>query len=276
MLRIRRTLLVGAVLVGAGVLLWHPVRASIFGEENATLIKQLSELMQIREELQTMSEAAERSADAIEDVYDLYDQAQAAVDELKSYSTDKFVADLKKDLYRTYPGFELLLEGPTSSRMKHWKGSHARSPFTTYEMISAVFGDLTDPIKERARAGELSVDRAYLWRYESAGALALAADAEAWTESADEDALELYRLAADADADQAEHLSARALGLIAVQNSHIIRLLSRNVRLDGVRAAMEWGDRVEGLNNLHAQEQAFEAYTKDLEPPRMMSFPSPF
>jgi hypothetical protein len=269
----------GLWVVGVGLVVavaWRPVRASIFGEENLTLIKQLSELMRIRQELQTLSEAAERGADAAEDLYTLYDQARAGVDELASYTTDKFLRDLRKDIYSTYPGFEILVEGANSSRVKRWRDSRARSPFTTYEMISAVFGDLTDPLKERAKEGEIAMDRASVWRYESAGALALANEAEAWTESADEDALELYRLSADADAAQAQHLSARALALIAVQNSHVIRLLSRNVRFDGIRGAMEWAQRVDSVNRRDAlQGDVRSAFADALLPPRMMRFAPP-
>jgi hypothetical protein len=274
-----RTTLLALGLVSALALaaLLRPAFASIFGEENLTLVKQLAELMRIHDELTLISQAAERGADVAHDLYTLQAQARAGVDELAGYTTDKFLRDLERDVYRTYPGFEVLVEGAGSSRVKRWKDSRAKSPFTTYEMISAVFGDLTEPLKERARQGDLTMDRAAIWRYEAAGALALANEAEAWTAAADEDARELYRLAADADAAQAQHLSARALALIAVQNSHVIRLLSRNVRFDGITGAMAWAGRVDSVNE---RDRLHEGLGKTLSsvqtPPRMMTFPKPF
>jgi hypothetical protein len=270
--RRRRVALVLAA-ASAGALLWRPVRASIFGEENALLIKQLAELIGIHRELKVTSDGIMQGARMATNMYELYESARAGVDELRNYSTDAFLRDLRDDVYRTYPGFEILGEGIASQQLARWRDSHARSPATSYEMISAVFGDLTAPMKERVKAGEVDADRAYLWRYEAAGALALAADAEAWTESADRDAREIYRLAADADAEQAAHLSARALSLVAIQNSHIVRLLSRRVRFDGIRGAMEWGRRVQGLQRDEAMTAEVDAHLERAEaPPRMMSF----
>ena len=160
------------------------------------------------------------------------------------------MADAKTDLYNTYPGFEILLEGPGSDALRNYERSRVRSPFAAYEMIGAVFGDLTAPLKEEIKKeGQPGMDRTLIRRYEAAGALALSAEAEAFTESSDKDAKELARLAADADADQSAHLSARALALIAVQNSHVIRLLSRRVRVDGIRDAILWGETVQAAND---------------------------
>ncbi len=271
-----RGLVAVAVFAAIGSL-YGPVRASIFGEENITLAQQLAELIKIHDQLVKVSQAVERGADVAEDIYENYELARGGVDELKSYTTDKFLRDFRKDVYKTYPGFEILLEGSDSRRLRHWKNSHSRSPFTSYEMITAVFGDLTDPLIEREKRGELRMDRARIMRYEAAGALALSNEAEAWTKSADEDAMELYRLAQDADADQAQHLSARALALIAVQNSHTIRLLSRSVRFDGIRGAMEWSKRVDAVKQREQlRGETGEALRRVSRPPRMMTFPEPW
>jgi len=87
----------------------------------------------------------------------------------------------------------------------------------------------------------------------------------AFTEGADRDAKELYRLAKDADADQAEHLTARAMALLAVQQSHVIRLLSRRVRLDGIERAMSFAETVESAKH---NEELEESRTPDLPPGR--------
>lgn len=252
---------------------WHPVRASLFGEENATLIQQLAELMRIHHELETVSDAARQGAEAAEDLYAAYDQARAAVDEIKHYSTDKFLRDVRADFYEQYPGFERMADYAGTDTARVWRNSRAESPFSTYELIGAAFGDLTEPLKARAAEGDLPMRRAVIQRFEAAGALAAANAAEAWTQSADDDALELYRLAADADADQAAHLSARALALIAVQQSHVIRLLSRDLRLDGVEAGLAWAKRVESLNELDRMKaEVTTSLQEAAAPPPMMHF----
>ena len=50
---------------------------SIFGEENITLVKQLAELMKIHDELTKVSEAAQRNAEATQNIVEIYAQAQA-------------------------------------------------------------------------------------------------------------------------------------------------------------------------------------------------------
>jgi hypothetical protein len=255
----------------------RPALASLFGEENLTLLRQLTELLQIHDELVRVSHGVVRTADAVEDVVHMASAARAAVDELKGYSIDRFLGDVQKDLYHTYPGAELLLEGSNSRRVAKWQNSHAQSPATTYEMIGAVFGDLSAPLKKRGRDGGLRTERAYIVRAEAAGALALAHQAETWTQAADEDAAELARLSRDAGEAQAQHLSARALALIAVQNSHIIRLLARGVRTDGIKGALDWGQRAEGMNNRDALNDGVNETLGSVDPaPKMLAFPSLF
>lgn len=266
------------VLLVAGVLaplllVAIPAGASLFGEENVTLTQQLVQLVGIHDELKIVSDAAQHSAEVAHDAYDLYQKARSGVDDLKRYTTDRFLADFKEDFYNQYPGFQVLVEGANSPQVRSWKDSRATSSFTAYQMISAVFGDLTDPLlKDKARSGTIETDRAYIWRYEAAGALALASEAEAWTKSSDKDAQDLYRMAANADAEQAQHLSGRALALIAAQNSHIIRLLARDVRFDGVRGAMEWAQRVGALNrSLKTRDQMSDTFGEVGKPPPMIN-----
>jgi hypothetical protein len=70
-------------------------------------------------------------------------------------------------------------------------------------------------------------------------------------------------------------LSAKALLVVAAQNSHIIRLLSRGVRLAGVDAAIDYGNRIETLNEAaRASETTGKAAEEFSKPPRLMRFPT--
>ncbi len=61
--------------------------------------------------------------------------------------------------------------------------------------------------------------------------------------------------------------------LIAEQNSHIIRLLARAVRLDGVDEAVRAGERLSAMRDSYRRQDAAAAMaTAALRPPSMMSF----
>jgi len=276
--RAAQTLSVALVALAAVASAVRPARASLLGEENVTLVQQLAELLKIRRELEDLSEGIVRVADAVENSYALYRAAQGGWDELASYSTDRFVADFRRDVYEHYPGFEILVEGRKSRRLRAWATQgRPKSPATAYEMISAVFADATDPLVDEARFTD--EHEAALRRFEAAGALSLSADAERATRAFDDTALQLAQLADDPDLNpgRAQIVQARAMTLLAVQNSHIIRLLSRRVRLDGIENAIAYGRRLrDGRDRMRWGESMGSYFQSDRRAPRLMKFARPW
>jgi hypothetical protein len=270
-MKLRRHL-AAAVALGIAVLPWHtqPAEAFLPSSDTPTLIHQLTELIEANRNLRAISDGIGDAADATQEVADLYRSVLGAITALQNYSPEAFWKDLKEDFYNLYPGFELL-EG---SRAAGWKASRTTSPVRAYELIGSVFGELTGTLKERERQGKLDSVELRVRRYEAAGALAIAHSAEEKTRSFDDDAKRLWDQAARARyAEEADLVSAKALALIAVQQSHIIRLLSRSVRLEGVETSARYKERLDDLRGVSDAEQATgELLRNAASPPQLMQF----
>lgn len=263
-----------ALLAGLVVTAPKPAHASIFGEENVTLVKQLTELLKIRKELELINDGIQATADAVEDSYRLYYAAQGAWEEISNYGTDDFLRDFKRDLYRYYPGFELVIEGKESRRLKRWSSMRPRSPVKPYELISVVFADLTDPMLEDDDP-LTDAHLAEIFHAEAAAVLLLHQDTEEWLADADKSAAALAELAEDPDLNpgKAQIVQARALALIATQNSHTLRLLSRRTRLDGLYSAIEYGRRLRAYHDYRRHGAQSETYFRRVsQPPTFMRF----
>jgi hypothetical protein len=267
---VRAALALGA---GAGLLsgLALPARAGLLGEENVTLVQILAEITGAHSELEAVSDWAAVTATTTRDVLDLYAEVNAGIAELKGYSTDEFLDDLGEDLYQQYPGLGELRYA--SRDLDRWDQTRSRSPFTAYEAISAVAADLSAPLRDDVEAGRVDIDRTLVLRREAAGGFAAAHTAEDATRTFDELSRELHELAEDASPGQAAQISARAQLAIMAQQSHMIRLLSRMVRLDGVDKAIAVGERIDAMNAAHARrEQTQEIFLEAIDPPRMMRY----
>jgi hypothetical protein len=252
-----------ALLVGAlAFALNSRAVASMFGEENATLVQILAETLKMTQELKDLNDAASATAGIVGDLKDTYDKVNAGIDELQNYSFDSFVDDFRDDLYRTYPGFAQL-EGATQT-LKHWDDTtHAQTPFRAYEAITAVVGDMTAPLRDDVHAGRANIDKTLILKGEAAGALALASNAEEATRDFDKETADLTEFAQTASPGQAQQVSARAMLLVAAQNSHIIRLLSRSVRLDGVDKAFDAAARIQMHNAAYQHQYDFAPVAAD-------------
>ena len=90
----------------------------------------------------------------------------------------------------------------------------------------------------------------------------------------DEDVRELGALyGRDPSPGSAQMVNARATLLVAQQQSHIIRLLSRAVRLDGVEKALAYGARMRAKNSMYERRDTTRALTAAaLAPSPMMTF----
>ncbi len=259
-------LLLALVLVGA------TSSASLFGEENITLGAILSESIKSYDELRQITDFVGDSAEAAASLVDAYQRVNAGVNALRGYSVDAFLHDFKGDLYHLYPGLAKVEDG--SQRLGDWDRTHTSSPFTAYQAVSALAGDLTQPLRDDVKAGRRSIDKEIILQTEAAGGFALANLAEASTETYDR---EIERLRAEyernADPGTAAMVAAHTNLLIAEQNSHIIRLLARAVRLDGVDKAVRAGERLASMRDSYRRQDAAQALADDaLKPPPMMRF----
>lgn len=270
---LRRTLI--ATSVASGLILANyapPVWGSILGEENLTLVQILTEIIHAKEELEDINEAAHTGVEVTRDLLGTYQAANAGIEELRNYTWDQFVDDFKDDLYDQYPGIGELEHA--SRNLRRWEGTRTRSPWTAYEAISAVAGDVTAPLREDIRAGRVNVDEELILHSEAAGGFSAAYTAEDATRRFDGDVKELHAAyERDASPGSASMISARATLLVAAQNSHIIRLLSRAVRLDGVDKALSYGARMRAKNSMRERRDATRSFTEAaLEPLTMMQF----
>jgi hypothetical protein len=268
--------LLGGLAIGVVLCTSKSARASMFGEENLTLTSMLVQLTKSEQALETANQIAGDAADLEHDLVQSYQEVNAGIQTLKGYSTEQFLQDLQKDFYQQYPGFAKLEYA--SANMSHWNDTRASSPWTAYQAITAVAGDLTGPLRDDVRAGKVNVDDTLLLKAEAAGGFALASQAEAETKTYDSDIQELNHLyEASPSPGTAQMVGVRANLLIAAQNSHIIRLLSRAVRLDAVNETVDYAHRLHSLEAGYATRDAMRdtaaSFTTDsMLPPALMDF----
>ncbi len=196
----------------------------------------------------------------------------AGIDELRNYSVEAFLHDFKGDVYHLYPGLAKL-DG-ASARLAGWDRTHTSSPITAYEAVSALAGDLTAPLRDDIRAGRRSIDRELILESEAAGGFALADVSEASTAGYDREIARLRaRYEERADPGTAAMVAAHSNLLLAEENSHIIRLLARTVRLDGVDKAIRASERLSAVRDSYRRESATAALAADaLKAPGLMKF----
>lgn len=249
--------------------------ASMFGEENGLLSQILTQDVLSYEEFRQITEATGRGMEAAEGLLDTYERVNAGIDELTSYTSGAFLRDFKGDLYHVYPALAKLEHG--SQRLQRWDQTHARSPFTAYEAISAVVGDLSEPLRKDVKAGRQNVDKELILKSEAAGGFALASISEESTESYDREVAKLReRYERSANPGTAAMVAAHANLVVAEQNSHIIRLLARTVRFDSVDKAVRAGERIGAMNDIYSRREATATFMADaLQPPRLMRFEAP-
>lgn len=269
---LRQSMIVAAALPPALVLLHATSRASMFGEENVTLSAILAESIKSYTELRNITDAVGQGAEFAGELVDTYQKVNAGVDELRGYSVDAFLRDFKGDVYHLYPGLAKLENG--STRLKDWDSTHTTSPVTAYEAISALAGELTLPLRDDIRSGRRSIDKELILQTEAAGGFALADVSETSTQMYDREIAKLRdRYERQADPGTAAMVAAHANLLVVEQNSHIIRLLARTVRLDGVDKALRASDHLSGLRDSYRRQDATQALANDaLKPPPLMRF----
>src|SRR5262249_33886121 len=110
----------GLVALNYAPLAW----GSLFGEENVTLVQILVQMTQTKQVLTDISSTAGEIADDTRDLLHTYRQINAGIDELRNYSFDSFLFDLKADLYNQYPGFGKLEYA--SQNLERWAETRTR------------------------------------------------------------------------------------------------------------------------------------------------------
>jgi hypothetical protein len=262
------TSIVAGTLVVLGAL---PVWGSIFGEENVTLVEILVQMTESKQLLDDLNATASEAADMTRDLLSSYQRVNAGIEELQHYSLDGFLFDLKGDFYNQYPGFAKLEYA--SQNLERWERTRTRSPWTAYQAITAVVADVTQPLREDIAAGHVNVDQELILAGESAGGMAIAHTAEDETRGFDEEAKHLYDMAQDASPAKAQQIQARTSLLLVKQQSHVMRLLSRAVRLSSVNAALDYGARIRSKSSLYeGGSTAAKLAGEALSPPPMMTF----
>src|SRR5206468_12017985 len=99
--RKRNALIVACIIAGLVALNYAPVAyASIFGEENATLVQMLVQLTESSQTLDGINGAVSTTADLTSDLVTTYQKVNAGIEAIEHYSPDAFFNDFKTDLYR--------------------------------------------------------------------------------------------------------------------------------------------------------------------------------
>jgi hypothetical protein len=264
------------ILVGIAALIaigFMPLQAfgSMFGEENTTLVQLLVQMLRGNQIMSEVSKAASTAAGILDESLQAYHQVNAGINEIRNYRVDSFVNDLKVDFYNQYPGFGRL-ENATRN-LAHWDDTRTSSPWTAYQAITAVAGDVAKPLRADIAAGHENIDHELILAGEAAGGFALANAAEKATVDLDRDIEQLGRLSRSASPGQAQQISARAMVAMAAQQSHVMRLLSRAVRLQSVDAALQYAGRIQAKNSAYeARDLSVTLTTAALKPPAMIGF----
>jgi hypothetical protein len=271
MTRWGRRLVIAAGVV-AGIATEEYARASLFGEENVSLVKIVTELIHANQTLHDISDTMGNAADTTHKLLETYQKMRAGAEEIEHYSSGAFLRDLTADLYNQYPGFAKLEYA--SNNFQKWGQTRTSSPFTAYQAITATVADVSAPLRKDVAAGKANIDRELILKSEAAGGFAAAHSAEQATQKFDEETRDLHAVIAGSFSEsQAAKVQARAQVMLVAQQSHLIRLLSRAVRLDSLDTAMAYGDRMERRNGAyrHRDEMTDMASTA-LRPPALMRF----
>jgi hypothetical protein len=271
--KVRRLTL--SVVLGAGVLLVAlPVFASIFGEENVTLTSILAELIDSGSTLADISDTASKVADSAEELLQIYQRANAAIDQFRNYSFDALLSDVQNDLYRQYPGFAKL-EYATENFEK-WRGSYSVSPFTAYQAIGAVAADVSAPLRRDVEARRTTIDRELLLASEASTGFAVAQTAEEASKIFSEKIDKLGAEAKDASPAHAQQIAAQASILLLEQQSHVMKLLSRVVRTGSVSETVDFGHALAARNAPYEHRDLLVGMANEaLQPPALLTFGAP-
>lgn len=277
-----KTAKVGIAIAGVGAFAigGTATYASIFGEENITLAAQLTELIGIGENTYQMLHEAREGIDLARETVDEARRVRAAIDDLDHYTTDRFREDFKRDVMRTHPDLAYIIRETSADGLRDWRDSTVRSPMGSYELIGRVFGEATQELRQAQEEGRVKVESSVLYRYESAVTLAASANAESFIEKSDADIAEILEALEGASEGEAVVLGARLQALIAAQQSHILRLLSRSVRREGIEDARHYQGAVTamefglGLSQKTKEDEA--AIQRAKKSPRLMTFESPW
>ena len=247
--------------------------ASIFGEENITLVQQLSELMGIsRNTYDNLAEARTGVDLALEARDDLY-QARALVEELSEYTTDRFIADFKRDVLKTYPDLDYIINKSGSGGLTDWRASNMRTPMGSYELIGRVFGEVTEDTRKAQEEGRVKTENMTLYRYEAAASLTAAENANAFIDSADADIEVLVAQLNGATKEEAIVLQAKIQAVVAAQNSHLMRMQSLQLRRQGIEDARKYQRSARATQALLELEKGQRDVSTTLNKrPKMMEF----
>lgn len=252
-----RVVVCGGVICGGGM-----AYASIFGEENITLARQLTELMGIHSKLKSGLVEAREAVDLATDARDDILQGQALIEELHTYSVDRFIEDFRKDVLKTYPDLDYIINETGAESLNGWYEADLGTPMGSYEFIGRAFGEVTSEMRDSQQAGDIDLNDAVQKKAEASADLTAAAQAEAFSKKADQDIEDLVQALSDATKDEAVVIHAKLAAIVAVQNSHRLRMEARQLRGDGLEMARRYRGSMKRL----ATTKEMEGSTVDLHP----------
>jgi hypothetical protein len=268
--RLRMVVVVTMLVVVAGFVPL-PAWASMFGEENTTLVQLLVQSLRMNQQMAELSSTASKMADYAQDLVSTYKRVNAGIEAIRNYDFESFTSDVRSDLYNQYPGFAKL--EMASQSLAHWDDTRAGSPWSAYQAITAAVGDASRALRDDVATGRTRIDQELILAGEASGGFAAAHTAEQVTEKFDRDVAALNRLAKSASPAQAEQISARASLMLAAQNSYMMRLLARAVRLDAVGASIDYATRMSARNSSYAVRDETESFLKEANrPPTLVDF----
>jgi hypothetical protein len=271
----RRRSIVFALVIGGFVLLLSlPVFASLFGEENVTLTSILAELIDSGSTLSEVSDTVGKVASSAEELVEIYQRANAAIDQFRNYSLDALLSDVQKDVYRQYPGFARVAEA--TEHFDRWNDTYSRSPISAYEGLSTVAADVSLPLRRDLAQKRTSIDRELVLASEAATGFAVAATAEEASARFTEQIDKLGREATDASPGHAQQIAAQASILLLEPQSHVMKLLARVVRAGSVVEAIDYGTKIDTRNAAYDHRDVLSALGKEaLQPPVLLTFGAP-
>lgn len=278
---IKTTVLVMGMLVALAAVSYAPVWGSVFGEENVTLVSILTQTLNITNEMIELNDTAEDFAAGMDDLVDTYQKMNAGYDEIAHYTSGAFLADFRDDFESKYPGFGSLQRA--SKRLKHWDQQTNSSPWSAYQFLSSAAADvvdLADPTAHTEHAQAIT-DSAVLMQREADFAVAEADQAHQVAAKLDDEARKLLHLlehpAYKKSPARSQELAARATLLTLESNSHLMRLLARGVRFEGIDRAIGSGvrRRSEAFEKRKA-EQSAHFVRHAMAPPPLLAFELPW
>ena len=274
----KKKYLLPAVLV-AGVLGGSTYTyASIFGEENIILGKQLFHLVKISKDMQDNLNEARKAVDVAMDTRDMMLQSKALVEDLVAHSDDRFIEDFKGQLLNAYPDIGYMVDRAGLNNLDSWTSANMGSSASSFDLIGKVYGEITDDVLVAGKEGKVDLTDAGLARSQAAAGLTAATSTENFIEKTSDDIEKYSELLRDTEnKDEAVVIQAKIQAIIAAQNNHLLRMRSVELRNNATEDARRYQEKIKATSfGIQAEEEEKKLDETLNKTPKFMEFHSPF